>query len=208
MAHIQQFFFVNGVKQFLPQHFQGKKVLEIGSLNLNGSVRQFFTDCDYLGLDVGPGRDVDLVCHGENHGATAESYDVIISCEAMEHNPAWRTTWLNMLRMLKPDGLMIMTCATHGRRQHGTAEFQPGDSPLTVGMSQNYYRNLAAEDFSALCPPTAWFSEHAFNTDYESHDLYFFGVGLGASAQVRHQGAELKASLAKHYHDKNVLGRY
>lgn len=208
MAHRQQFVFVNGVKQFLPQFFSGQKVLEIGSLNLNGSVRQFFENCEYVGLDVGPGRDVDVVCPGQHYGGQAESFDVIISCEAMEHNPDWRTTWLNMLRMLKPGGLMLMTCATVGRRQHGTEEFLPQDSPLTVDMKQNYYRNLVAEDFTALCPPSVWFAEHGFNTDFECHDLYFFGVGSGADAETRQRATELKRSLDKYFFDKNVLGRY
>lgn len=208
MAHPQQFFYVNGVRQFLPEYFRGRKVLEIGSLNLNGSVRQFYTDCDYTGLDVGEGRDVDVVCPGEHYGAPATSFDMIISCEAMEHNPAWRTTWLNMLRMLKPDGLMIMTCATIGRRQHGTAEFHPGDSPLTVGQQQNHYRNLVAEDFAGLASLPAWFAEHGFHTDHESHDLYFFGLGLEATADQRQRAASLRASLDRHYFDKNVLGRF
>ncbi len=208
MAHPQQFFFVGAVRQLLPDAFQGRKVLEIGSLNLNGSVRQFFNDCDYVGLDVGEGRDVDVVCPGEHYGASAGSFDTIISCEAMEHNPAWRATWLNMLRMLKPDGLMIMTCATIGRRQHGTSEFGPGDSPLTVGLKQDHYENRTAADFEALMPLPALFAQSAFHSDHESHDLYFFGIGLGSSPERRAAADLLRRSLDKHFHDKNVLGRY
>lgn len=208
MAHVQQFFYVNSVKQFLPEYFNKARVLEIGSLNLNGSIRQFFQDCDYVGLDVGEGRDVDVVCPGEHYGAPAESFDVVVSCEAMEHNPGWRVTWLNMLRLLKPGGLMMMTCATTGRRQHGTAEFLPGDSPLTVGMQQNYYRNLVAEDFIGLAQLPAWFKEHGFHTDYAVHDLYFFGVGAHATPEQQARAATLRRSLDQYYHDKNLLGRY
>ena len=38
MTHPQQFFCIQPLKQFLPQYFEGCKVLEIGSLNLNGSI--------------------------------------------------------------------------------------------------------------------------------------------------------------------------
>jgi hypothetical protein len=148
MSHPQQRFFVAGVKQFLPSYFKERSVIEIGSLNLNGSVRELFEGCSYLGLDVGEGRDVDLVCHGENYGGAASGTDVVISCEAMEHNPQWKKTWLNTLRLVKEDGLVVMTCATPGRRQHGTVEFNPTDSPLTVGKSQNHYRISR--------PPTSW----------------------------------------------------
>ena len=42
MSHPQQLFFVGGIKQFLGELFQHTKVLEIGSLDINGSVRSFF----------------------------------------------------------------------------------------------------------------------------------------------------------------------
>jgi len=208
MAHVQQFFYVNAIKQFLPEYFEGKKVLEIGSLNLNGSIRQFYQGCEYTGLDIGEGRDVDVVCPGEHFGAPAASFDVVVSCEAMEHNPAWRATWLNMLRLMKPTGLLIMTCATTGRRQHGTEEFLPADSPLTVGKKQNYYRNLLAQDFTSLCQMESWFPVQAFHTDYSCHDLYFFGIGPECSADVRSRAQSLLNSLDKYFHDKNILGRY
>lgn len=208
MAHVQQFFYVNAIKQFLPEFFEGSKVLEIGSLNLNGSIRQFFKGCDYTGLDIGEGRDVDVVCPGEHYGAPADSFDMVVSCEAMEHNPGWKATWLNMLRMVKPGGLVIMTCATTGRRQHGTEEFLPGDSPLTVEKKQNYYRNLMAEDFSALSPMNAWFAAHGFHTDHACQDLYCFGLGLDCNAETKARGVNLQRSLDQYYFDKNILGRY
>lgn len=208
MSHQQQRFFVNSVKQGLPGYFQGRSVVEIGSLNINGSVREFFSGCDYLGLDVGEGRDVDLVCRGENYGAAADSADVLISCEAMEHNPGWKKTWLNMLRLVKDDGLVVMTCATHGRRQHGTLESQPVDSPLTLSLGQNYYRNLAAADFLGIAHLDAWFSVWAFYQDLSAHDVYFFGVGLQADAQTQGQARQLHTAFHAHYHRVNVLGQY
>lgn len=208
MAHVQQFFYVNAIKQFLPEYFEAKKVLEIGSLNLNGSIRQFFQACDYTGLDVGEGRDVDVVCYGEDYGAPAASFDMVVSCEAMEHNPGWRPTWLNMLRLAKPDGIVLMTCATTGRRQHGTEEYLPADSPLTVERKQNYYRNLVAEDFQALAQLDSWFPVHGFHTDFACHDLYFFGVGPACSADTLARAAHLKRQLDHHYHEKNILGKY
>ncbi|WP_157609601.1 class I SAM-dependent methyltransferase [Variovorax sp. Root473] len=208
MAHPQQSFFVNGVKQLLPAYFNQRSVLEIGSLNINGSVRETFTDCTYLGLDVGEGPGVDLVCHGENYGGEASSVDVVISCEAMEHNPQWPKTWLNMLRLVKTDGLLIMTCATEGRRQHGTTAFDPTASPLTTGQGQEHYQNLVAADFQALVNHDAWFSVWGFYQDFSSRDLYFFGVGKQASEEVQAQARHLASAFKDHYHRVNVLGLY
>lgn len=206
MAHPQQHFFVGAIKQLMPDFFSGKKVVEIGSLNLNGTVRVFFSDCDYLGIDVGAGNDVDLVCYGEDYGGQADSSDVLISCEAMEHNPAWKKTWLNMLRLVRTNGLVVMTCATIGRRQHGTDEFMPTDSPLTTGKGQNYYQNLVTTDFTAIVNHDAWFSVWAFFQDHTSHDLYFFGVGHSANEAIQNQAKQLREALDNHYHRVNILG--
>jgi len=176
MAHIQQFRFINFIRESLPDYFNSKKVLEIGSLNINGSVRTFFKDCDYTGIDVANGKDVDVVSNGENYYEKANTFDVIISCECMEHNPMYQKTWLNMLRMLKNDGLLIMTCATFGRPQHGTSLNEPISSPLTIQLGQDYYKNLTRNDFE-IVNMDVFFSDYLFETDYSSHDLYFIGIG-------------------------------
>jgi len=176
MAHIQQFRFINFIRESLPDYFNSKKVLEIGSLNINGSVRTFFKECDYTGIDVANGKDVDIVSNGENYYEKANTFDVIISCECMEHNPMYQKTWLNMLRMLKNDGLLIMTCATFGRPQHGTSLNEPISSPLTIQLGQDYYKNLTRNDFEII-NMDVFFSDYLFETDYSSHDLYFIGIG-------------------------------
>ena len=65
MTHPAQLQFVNVVKANYANMFVQKRVLEVGSLNINGSIRQFFAACDYTGVDLGKGKDVDLVARGE-----------------------------------------------------------------------------------------------------------------------------------------------
>lgn len=184
MAHIQQFRFINFIRESLPDYFISKKVLEIGSLNINGSVRTFFNECDYTGIDVANGKDVDIVSNGENYFEKANTFDVIISCECMEHNPMYQKTWLNMLRMLKNDGLIIMTCATFGRPQHGTSLNEPVSSPLTIQLGQDYYKNLIRNDFEFV-NMDVFFSDYLFETDYSSHDLYFIGIGKNSPKKIQ-----------------------
>lgn len=169
MAHIQQFYFVEFVKNKFPQNFYKAKVLEIGSLNINGTVRDLFVDCDYLGVDVGEGKDVDLVCEGQNLDDPNETYDTTISCECFEHNPYWKETFENMHRMTKIGGLVIFSCATTGRPEHGTSRTNKADSPLTTW---DYYRNLTEQDFNV----EGMFSQYEFATQHQTHDLYFYGV--------------------------------
>lgn len=58
MSHPEQLEFVASVRQRFPGFFTGRRVLEVGSLDINGSVRGMFTDCDYVGVDVAPCADV------------------------------------------------------------------------------------------------------------------------------------------------------
>ena len=187
MSHPEQQLFVAHCKRFLPAWFKGKTVLEIGSLDINGSVRGFFEDCRYTGIDLGPGKGVDVVAAGESFAGATHGYDVVVSCEAMEHNPYWRETLHNAVRMLKPDGLMLLTCATYGRRQHGTPKTSPGDSPLTADGGSSYYRNLGEADLRSAGPFDEWFGWHRFFTDHVIRDLYF--IGLRPQAGVDAAGA-------------------
>ena len=58
MAHAAQFEFIESIREVFPAYFDGKRVLEIGSLDINGSVRQFFHGCDYTGIDVADRKSV------------------------------------------------------------------------------------------------------------------------------------------------------
>ena len=174
MSHPQQLAFIELVRKIFPSHFNNKKVLEIGSLNINGSVRPYFTNCDYLGIDVGEGKDVDLVCHGDTYDAPNDSYNVTISCECFEHNPQWVETFQNMIRLTESNGLVIMTCATEGRPEHGTTRTTPADSPLTLHW--DYYKNLTIEDFKKHFNFLEIFKDFDFIYNLAAGDLYFYGI--------------------------------
>lgn len=173
MAHQQQFDFVKNCQQKYPNAFSQAKVLEVGSLDINGSVRQFFTECDYLGIDVGEGKGVDLVCQGQEFQAPAFSFNTAISCECFEHNPYWIATFENMHRVVKKGGLVVMSCATTGRAEHGTRVSSPQDAPL---VEWDYYKNLTEADFRESFDLDKMFSEYEFSTNNQTHDLYFYGV--------------------------------
>lgn len=176
MSHPQQIQYIDSVKKQYKEHFINKCVLEVGSLNINGSVRPFFENCAYIGLDVSPGPCVDVVCLGHEYDMPDGSFDTVISCECFEHNPYWVETFQNMIRLCKPGGLIIMTCATEGRPEHGTKEKEPESSPLTVGLNWNYYKNLVKEDFESHFDLTNIFKTHSFQTNTQSKDLYFHGI--------------------------------
>lgn len=186
MSHFAQAAFVSRLKHFLPELFHNRKVLEVGSLDVNGTVRTFFQDCDYLGIDVGPGRGVDLVAAGHLFDAGDDTFDTVISCEVMEHDPFWAETFANMTRLAAPGGAVIVTCASRGRTIHGTPSASPDSSPHTVAAGWGYYRNLDAEDFRRAHGLLDSFGRYAFFRNWRASDLYFVGV----KAPVRWSGRQ------------------
>lgn len=176
MSHKQQIDFVLKVKKKYTQFFKNKCVLEIGSLDINGSVRNFFDNCVYIGVDVGKGPGVDVVCLGHEYEMSPGSFDLAISCECFEHDPYHIDTLKNMIRLVKPGGLVIFSCATTGRKEHGTTASEPESSPLTVKLGWNYYKNLEEKDFREKFDFDFIFSEYQFSNNLEVYDLYFYGV--------------------------------
>jgi hypothetical protein len=175
MSHPEQLQFVASIKEKYPLKFRNAKVLEVGSLDINGSVRQFFTSCTYIGIDVGEGKGVDEVAEGQAYNGKVNSFDTIISCECFEHNPHWVDTFNNMIRMTKKGGLIVMTCATTGRPEHGTTRTKPKDSPLTIGKGWDYYQNLTEDDFTKSIDLSK-FSTYEFTVNDTAKDLYFYGI--------------------------------
>ena len=111
MSHANQREFIRSVKKRFPDHFNNTTVFDVGSLNINGCNRQFFTGAQYLGIDVGEGEGVDLVCPAEDFldVFAGNPYDVAISTECFEHNPKWKEAFDAMIAVTKPGGLVIMT---------------------------------------------------------------------------------------------------
>ncbi len=163
--------FVLSVKAKFPDAFVGRRVLDVGSLDVNGSNRQFFTDCAYTGIDVAPGVGVDAVTSAHSHKVPDEWYETIISTEAFEHDKYLANTLKAIVRMLAPKGLFLFTCATTGRGEHGTSRSNPHDCP---GIPWDHYENVTEEMVRSVLDMETVFSEHGFQV--VGHDLYGYGV--------------------------------
>jgi len=182
MAHKEQKDFIDRVKSIHPVYFSNTNVLEIGSWNVNGTVRDFFSSTQkYIGLDIAPGSCVDVVCSGDEYDTT-DRFDVSLSCECFEHNPKWVETFANAIRLTKPNGLILFTCATTGRKEHGTSKSEPENS--LTSMVSDYYRNLTQLDFESHFNFSEIFSEYVFEVNDDTHDLYFYGIKKPATVST------------------------
>lgn len=177
MAHLYQMVFCNKVKRKFPSSFYQKKVLDIGSLDIKGNNRCLFQECEYLGIDLGAGKNVDLVCSGGELDKPDNYFDTIISIEAFEHDKNYKETIHNAMRMLKPGGLFLFTCASTKRKEHGTKINIPEDSPFTL----DYYKNLVEEDFRNIANFNEVFPKGIFESAFEGVDLYFYGLKVKGS---------------------------
>jgi SAM-dependent methyltransferase len=173
MSHIQQRDFIKKTKDHFPEYFKDVKVVEIGSLNINGTVRDFFSDTkSYVGVDLIEGKDVDVISLGKDYDPGNESIDTVVSTECFEHDKEWQKTFANMIRMCKVGGMVIFTCASEGRHEHGTTRTSPADSPATT----DYYENRVEKDFREVFDIERLFSKHLFEYNPITCDLYFWGI--------------------------------
>lgn len=181
MAHQEQLNFVRAASSGLTTNFSNRKILEIGSYDVNGSIRQFFQNSHYVGVDLSEGPGVDIVCEGNKLNHPDQTYDLTLSCECFEHNPHWADTFLNMHRMTQNGGVVVFTCATTGRPEHGTTRTSPTVSPGSQSIGWDYYRNLTQKDFLEAFNLSDLFKSHFFLTNESSFDLYFVGLKNGGA---------------------------
>ena len=102
------------------------KVLELGSFNINGGVRDFIEPlCDeYVGLDLQAGPGVDVVMSSHQY-VKPNYFDFVVTTETFEHNEHWKETLIVSWENLVPGGVFIATMAGEGRAPHSAMDEKP-----------------------------------------------------------------------------------
>lgn len=175
MSHYSQRQFFRRVRRRFPQFFDGVSVVDLGSLYINGDCRQFFTNYTYVGVDVGPGYNVDVVSLAHEY-KPEKQFDVVVSAEMLEHDPYYKQSLLNMVELVRPGGLVAFSCASMNRPEHGTANASPWVNPLGSKEFNNYYKNLREEDIREVLDCDKIFSEYEISYSPYKWDLYFWGI--------------------------------
>lgn len=97
------------------------QILDVGSADINGSLRPIFErdGWEYCGVDLAAGKNVDRVLSSpyEWPELDSDAYDVVVSSQTLEHVPKpWR--WLpELVRVVKPGGL-VYVCTPHTIHYH------------------------------------------------------------------------------------------
>jgi len=129
--------YLHRIKTEHPELFDRGKIVEFGSLNINGTPRDFFETAEYWGVDAFSGEGVDKVSLCHRFRCEDKSIDLVISTEMLEHDPYWDLSIERMVRLVANEGSLIITAAGPHRHPHGQRDYTP------IG---EYYRNLRGID--------------------------------------------------------------
>jgi len=106
-----------------PAEVAGKRVLEVGSYDVNGSPRSVIEPLgpkSYLGVDSSEGPGVDRAMNAELLTAHlgCDAFDLVVSTELLEHVVDWRRIVSEMKKAVKPGGLLVLTTRSPGFPYH------------------------------------------------------------------------------------------
>src|SRR3990167_11193128 len=161
---------VREIKDLFPDRFKDADVLDVGSANLNGTYKSFFSQkgcSSYTGIDVLPFNNVDIVSpvHLYNPG---KQFDIVFSASQLEHDMYWKKSLMKFIKLCKSGGMIIFS-AWAKLDHHGTKNDQPLTS-LTSNLDNEwaeYYENRSVEDIK-----TVWTTKRLVKT----FSFYFLGM--------------------------------
>lgn len=102
-------------KIFLETYFAQRTnldIVEIGSLNVNGSLKETALPYakTYTGVDFASGKDVDVVLNDPYYFPFKDNtFDLLLTSSCFEHSEFFWITFLESLRILKPEGILWYT---------------------------------------------------------------------------------------------------
>ena len=106
------------MRKFITKYLSNSgKVLDVGSMNINGSYRDFFNNgWEYTGLDIKYGNGVDLVVKDQYNWDELkdETFDAVISGQALEHIEDDKAVMSEICRVLKYGGFCCVIAPSAG----------------------------------------------------------------------------------------------
>jgi len=105
-----------------PHHITGQTVIEVGSYDVNGSIRADIEaqhPASYLGVDIEAGPNVDLVADVlDLPHMFPQGFGLVITTEMLEHVEDWQATMTALSQLVQPGGTLALTTRSPGFPYH------------------------------------------------------------------------------------------
>lgn len=145
-----------------------KKVLDIGSLDICGSMKdynflgkrepwlQLIGNPEYTGIDITAGKNVDIVMDSHNLEFPDKSFDLVLCLEMLEHDTDAQKTLQEAYRVLEDGGLFLLATVDETHEEHGSGP-------------NGYYRHITEKELKD------WIKKAGFKkVTFEHFDSDFF----------------------------------
>jgi SAM-dependent methyltransferase len=109
--------YVNAEKfyhKYCEKNIKNKKILDVGSYDVNGTMKPIFEKGQYVGLDMEAGPNVDIVGVSHDIPFEKDEFDIVISSSCFEHDDMFWISFHEMCRVLKPGGYMYVQAPSNG----------------------------------------------------------------------------------------------
>jgi SAM-dependent methyltransferase len=105
-------------QKFLELYWQTSfgRILDVGSRDINGSLRTFRpADAEYIGIDLEPGKGVDVVLDDPYKYPFPDGYfDIVLSTSCLEHDRLFWLGFLEQVRVLSGQGVIYINAPSNG----------------------------------------------------------------------------------------------
>ena len=174
---------------------EGKTILEVGSFNVNGSVRDVaipLRPAAFRGVDIRPQEGfVDEVLDAssllERFGP--DTWDIVISAEMLEHAEDWPNAIRNMRGVLKPGGLLILTARGPG---------------FPIHAYPNDHWRFTTDDVAAMFQD---FTTLYLSDDPQDPGFLYAGLKGGGGSLVANPSPVVVVPHTKEWHDSRIAER-
>lgn len=191
---------LNNGKLFFETYVKNESVniVEIGSLDVNGSLRRFVpSSAIYTGVDFEEGNGVDIVLKDPyEFPFESNSVDCVLSSSCFEHSEFFWIVFLDIMRILKPDGLLYLNVPANGpfhRYPVDCWRFYPDAGvALQNWANRNNYNSVLLESYTSAQDEEGFWNDYvcvflkdrAFLSKYPDRiigkiDHYFNGFEYG-----------------------------
>lgn len=195
-------FFKTYVGKFAP----GAKLVEIGSQDVNGSLRQLCPPhAEYVGVDLVEGKNVDIVLEDPYKLPFADgALDVVMSSSVFEHSEMFWLLFNEIMRVLKPAGLFYLNAPSNGDFHQYPVDcwrFYPDSGQALVkwarhnGLNVDLLESFVSaqwqdvwNDFIAIFVRDARYAESYPDRILDLKKDFFNGRIRGVPGLIRHRG--------------------